>query len=60
MKTKTKEELNLQLVQSTIDSLEETLMLSPFFCTLSKEDIEDIENRILNPIPIENVSNRRH
>lgn len=59
METKIKEDANLQIIGSVDDTLE-ALRLSPFFCTLSEKDIEDIENRILYPIPIENVSNRRH
>ena len=53
------EEKNLQL-SSIIDSLEETLKLSPFFVPLSQEELESIGNRILNPDPTQPASNRRH
>ncbi len=59
METKTKEDVNLQVIES-IDYLEETLRLSPLFVSLSPEELESIRYRILNPEPMQPVSNRRH
>jgi len=59
METKTKEDVSLQVIDSIDDPLE-ALKLSPFFCTLSEEDLKSIKKRILNPEPIQFVSNRRH
>ena len=60
METKTKkEDLNLQQIES-IDYLEETLRLSPLFVPLSPEELESFRHRILNPEPMQPVSNRRH
>ena len=56
---KIEENKNLQL-NSIIDSLEETLKLSPFFVPLSPEELESFRHRILNPEPMQPVSNRRH
>ena len=56
---KIEENKNLQL-NSIVDSLEETLKLSPFFVPLSQEELESIGNRILNPDPTQPASNRRH
>ena len=59
VETKIKEDVNLQQIDS-VDFLEETLGLSPFCYSLSREELESIENRILNPKPMQPVSNRRH
>ena len=60
METKTKkEDVNLQQIES-IDYLEETLKLSPLFVPLSPEELKSFRHRILNPEPMQPVSNRRH
>lgn len=60
METNKKEEnKNLQIIESVDDTLE-ALRLSPFFVSLSEEDLESMKERIKNPTPIQYVSNRRH
>ena len=56
---KIEENKNLQL-NSIVDSLEETLRLSPLFVPLSPEELKSIRHRILNLEPMQFVSNRRH
>jgi len=41
METKTKEDVNLQQIES-IDYLEETLRLSPFFVSMPKGEYEEL------------------
>ena len=59
METNIKEDVNLQKIESIDDTLG-TLKLSPFYVTLSNEEVKDLEDRLMHPAPIEFISNQRH